>query len=129
VTPVSDGNEGHPPGSAGPGHRPGGLADVRPDGIRLRTPGGRRFVPRELPSDDVAAEISAGLGSAIQVRSVDDATCEISVGSDTVGMLAAHLGMLAAHLGMLDADFEEHEPPELVEHVRGLADRYRRASS
>jgi hypothetical protein len=35
--------------------------------------------------------------------------------------------MLAAYLGMLDADFEVEEPPELVERLRTLADRYRRA--
>jgi hypothetical protein len=36
--------------------------------------------------------------------------------------------MLAAYLGMLDADFEVHEPPELVEQVRALAARYQRAA-
>lgn len=35
--------------------------------------------------------------------------------------------MLAAYLGMLDADFEVAAPPELVEQLRTLADRYRRA--
>ena len=36
--------------------------------------------------------------------------------------------MLAAYLGMLDVDFEAVEPPELVEQLQTLADRYRRAS-
>jgi hypothetical protein len=35
--------------------------------------------------------------------------------------------MLAVHLGMLDVDFEAVESPELVEQLRTLADRYRRA--
>jgi predicted DNA-binding transcriptional regulator YafY len=117
----------------------------RADRIRLRTPGGPRFVPRALSDEDVAARISKGLGSAmwryralvtvhapagqiagrvpaaVEVRPVDEYTCEISAGSDTVGMLAAYLGLL-------DADFEVHEPPELVEQVRALAARYQRAA-
>jgi len=117
----------------------------RADRIRLRTPGGRRFSPRPLPAEDVAAYIAAGLGSAmwryrarvtvhapagqiagrvpaaIEVTLLDEHRCQITVGSDTVGMLAAYLGML-------DADFEVHEPPELVDHVRALAGRYQRAT-
>jgi len=30
---------------------------------------------------------------------------------------------------MLGADFEVSEPPELVDHLRALAERYRRATS
>jgi hypothetical protein len=40
--------------------------------------------------------------------------------------------MLALYLGMLGADFEIADPqahPELVRHLRELADRYRRAAS
>ena len=39
------------------------------------------------------------------------------------------LESLAVYLGMLGVDFEILDPPELVEHVRALADRYRRATS
>jgi predicted DNA-binding transcriptional regulator YafY len=56
----------------------------------------------------------------VLVEAVDDRTCVVSAGSDNPQMLAVYLGML-------DADFEVEEPPELVEHVRALADRYRRA--
>ncbi len=45
----------------------------------------------------------------------------ITAGSDTVGMLAAYLGML-------EAEFEVHEPPELVDQVRAQAGRYHRAT-
>ena len=37
------------------------------------------------------------------------------------------LETLAVYLGMLGADFEVDAPPELVAHLRELADRYRRA--
>jgi hypothetical protein len=33
--------------------------------------------------------------------------------------------MMALYLGLLDADFTVSEPPELVDHLRRLADRYR----
>jgi len=56
----------------------------------------------------------------VLVEAVDEQTCIVSVGSDTPQMLALYLGML-------DADFEVGEAPELVEQLRTLADRYRRA--
>jgi hypothetical protein len=56
------------------------------------------------------------------VEALDERTCIVSVGSDTPQMLAVYLGML-------DADFEVAEPPELVDQLRTLADRYRRATS
>jgi hypothetical protein len=37
------------------------------------------------------------------------------------------LATLAVHLGILGVDFQVNEPPELVDHLRTLADRYRRA--
>jgi hypothetical protein len=56
----------------------------------------------------------------VVVEAVDERTCVAEVGSDTPRMLAVYLGML-------DADFEVGEAPELVEHLRTLADRYRHA--
>jgi hypothetical protein len=52
---------------------------------------------------------------------VDKDTCLLRTG-------AATLDALAVHLGMLGADFEVSDPPELVDHVRVLADRYHRAT-
>jgi predicted DNA-binding transcriptional regulator YafY len=116
----------------------------RADRIQLRTPNGPRFAPRDPPDGGVVAHVLSGLGTAtwryrarvtvhapadviigqvppvITVEPRDDNSCVISVGSDTPHMLAAYLGML-------DADFEISEPPELVEQVRVLAGRYRRA--
>jgi predicted DNA-binding transcriptional regulator YafY len=118
----------------------------RLDRLELRRTLGPRFTPRELPEDgDVARFVDRGVGAAtwevrarvrvhapaavlrdrlppaVQVVEADDATgsCLIDVGSDSPEMLAVHLGMLGA-------DFEVTDPPELVEAVRRLADRYRR---
>jgi hypothetical protein len=44
----------------------------------------------------------------------------VDVGSDTPQMLAVYLGML-------DVDFEVRHPPELIEQLQALSDRYRRA--
>jgi predicted DNA-binding transcriptional regulator YafY len=116
----------------------------RADRIQPRVPTGPRFVPRELPGGDVASYLLRGVGSAmwryrarvrvhapaaaitgrlppaVLVEAIDEHTCIINVGSDTPQMLAVYLGML-------DADFEVGEPSELLEQLRTLADRYRRA--
>jgi hypothetical protein len=57
----------------------------------------------------------------VLVEAVDEHTCVVDVGSETPLLLAVYLGMI-------DADFDVAEPPELVEQLRVLADRYRRAS-
>jgi predicted DNA-binding transcriptional regulator YafY len=116
----------------------------RADRIRPRIPTGPRFAPREPPDGDVATYLLRGVGSAtwryrarvrvhapaalvagrlppaVQVEAVDEHTCIVAAGSDTPQMLAVYLGLL-------DVDFEVVEPPELVEQLRTLADRYRRA--
>lgn len=118
----------------------------RADRIAPRIPTGPRFAPRDPPGGDVATWLLRGVGAAtwryrararvraaaelvaarlppaVLVEAVDEHSCIVSVGSDTPRMLALYLGML-------DFDFEVHEPPELVEHLRALADRYRRAIS
>ncbi|GAA3413550.1 helix-turn-helix transcriptional regulator [Streptosporangium vulgare] len=115
----------------------------RADRMRLRTPNGPRFTPREDPGGDLVGHVATGLATApwqcrarvtvrapaehvrdrlppgVPVEPLDDDTCVAEVGSDTPRMLAAYLGML-------DADFQVTEPPELVAEIRVLADRYRR---
>jgi biotin operon repressor BirA-like protein len=112
------------------------------------TPTGQRFTPRELPEGgDLAAYVSRRVSAAAwryharvrvhapaeQIRrripaaagvveAVDEGTCLLRTGADT-------LETLAVYLGMLGADFKVDEPPELVAHVRDLADRYRRATT
>ena len=51
-----------------------------------------------------------------------DERCSLETGADS-------LELLAVHLGMLDADFSVTEPPELVGHLRSLAERYGRATA
>jgi predicted DNA-binding transcriptional regulator YafY len=117
----------------------------RVDRMEPRSPTGPRFTPRELPGGDVAAFVSRGvdaalfrhrarvtvhaparqivqwLPDAVAVEAVDDRTCLVHAGADT-------LHLLAAHIAMLDADFEVSEPPELVEALRRLSDRLRNAT-
>jgi hypothetical protein len=69
-----------------------------------------------------AAEVTGRLPPAVRVEALDEQTCVVEVGSDTPLLLAAYLGMLGV-------DFEVGEPAELVEQLRVLADRYRRASA
>ena len=118
----------------------------RVDRIEPRTPVGPRFTPRELPEGgDVAAYVARGVSSAgfrFQARvtvhapaavvaarinpavgvveAIDDRSCVLATGADSVETVAVYLGLL-------DLDFNVSEPPELVARLRMLADRYHRA--
>jgi hypothetical protein len=70
------------------------------------------------PVEAIAAQINPAVG-VLEV--IDERTCVLDTGADT-------LERLAVHLGMLGVDFDVGEPPELVDHLRALADRYRRAT-
>ena len=125
--------------------RPRDWRTFRVDRILLRTPGGGRFVPRPLPSDDLAGWVSRRVATAAwryrarvtvlapapavaerigpyvgTVTSVDDRTCVLDTGSDS-------LETMAVYLGLLGFDFRVESPPELAEHIRLLTDRYLRA--
>jgi hypothetical protein len=71
------------------------------------------------PAATVVDRINPAVGV---VTAVDDETCVLETGSDTIGSLAVHLGLLGC-------DFEVVEPPELVAHLRELATRYQRATA
>jgi predicted DNA-binding transcriptional regulator YafY len=118
----------------------------RVDRIEPRGTTGPRFTPREPPGD-VAELVTRGVGTAmwrlranvtvhapaeemaervptflgITVEPVDDRTCRLGVGADTPQVLALHLGLLGV-------DFEVHEPPELIDELRRLAERCTRAA-
>ncbi|MET7464854.1 YafY family protein [Nonomuraea sp. NPDC005501] len=118
----------------------------RVDRLRPRVPSGPRFAPRELPGDgDVAMYVEKGVNTAmwryratvllhapagqvghlppgLEPEPVDEATCLLRLGGDDVGGMAAWLGFLGV-------DFEVLDPPELVEAVAVLGERYRRAAA
>jgi predicted DNA-binding transcriptional regulator YafY len=69
-------------------------------------------------ADEIAARVPAHLGI---VEPIDARTCTYRTGDDD-------LRWLALRITMLGVDFEVHEPPELVEHLRALAERLVRAA-
>jgi predicted DNA-binding transcriptional regulator YafY len=118
----------------------------RVDRMRTKPPAGPRFHPRELPDEDLAryvservaagpwrvtAEILVHAPAAVvaervpsivgPIRSIDENTCVLGTSNDNAEMFAVYLGMIGL-------DFTVTSPPELVEAVRTLADRYARAT-
>ena len=120
-------------------------APYRLDWMHLRTPGGRRFTPQPLPGEDYtsfvlrevafsgwrvhtriavdapAEEVLARINPTVGVvESVDADHCVLVTGGDSVEIIAVYIGMLGL-------DFHVTEPPELVEAVARVGERYRRA--
>ncbi len=102
---------------------------------------GVRFAPRDLPAADGAAYVEQSFSAMVSryearltlhapaasirdrwgtVEPIDEHTCEYRTGEE-------NLDWLAVRVAMLGVDFEVHEPPELVEHLRALAGRLGRA--
>jgi predicted DNA-binding transcriptional regulator YafY len=71
------------------------------------------------PADRLAGRVHARWGT---LEPLDDTSCELRTGDDD-------LGWLAMRIAMLGVDFEVREPPELLDHLRALAERLARASS
>ena len=107
---------------------------------------GVRFGPRRLPAKDAAAYVKQSITGAPNrfeaivtlhaaadelttrvpahwgaIEPIDAHTCRYRTGDDD-------LGWLAWRIAMLGVDFEVHEPPELIEHLRALASRLTRAA-
>ncbi|MCW5982066.1 MAG: YafY family transcriptional regulator [Bryobacteraceae bacterium] len=117
----------------------------RVDRIQSRPTAGARFPPREPPAADLASYVFRGAWSASPCRArikllaaaetlaerlpswiglvqpVDERSCILETGAPTYESLAMHLSLLGV-------DFEVTEPAELIEELRRLADRYRRAA-
>jgi predicted DNA-binding transcriptional regulator YafY len=68
-------------------------------------------------ADEIASRVPAYWGT---LQPINAHTCEYRTGDDD-------LGWLALRVAMLGVDFEVHEPPELVEHLRALAERIQHA--
>lgn len=119
----------------------------RADRIRPRTRTGRRFQPVPIPGGDYAAfamrqvatsgwnvhariRIDAPAAKVLNrinpavgiVEALDDHTCVLATGADT-------LQTIAAYIGMLDLDFTVESPGELRENLRRLAARYQQAAT
>nr|WP_156609772.1 WYL domain-containing protein [Auraticoccus cholistanensis] len=117
----------------------------RVDRVRLRTPGAGRFTPRPLEGEDYAGfvlrdvastgwrvhariaveapagEVLARINAAVGVvEEVDETRCVLVTGADTYETVAVYIGMLGL-------DFHVDGPPELVEHLRIVGERYRRS--
>lgn len=101
-----------------------------------------RFDARSLPADDAAAFVSGAIAAAparyearvtfhapadevaarmrhvaeAALEPVDDRTCMLRTKSDS-------LEWLAASITLIGVDFEVHEPPELIDHIRNLTAR------
>jgi predicted DNA-binding transcriptional regulator YafY len=112
----------------------------RVDRVTPKIPTGPRFQPRQEPDDDVAMRVAKGVATAtwrfrarircaapaamvssrlprgVSVEPDGDAACIVSVGSDS-------MQMLAGYTVMLDVDFEVLDPPELADHLRAVGQR------
>ncbi|NJP94671.1 YafY family transcriptional regulator [Nonomuraea sp. FMUSA5-5] len=110
----------------------------RADRMRLRTPNGPRFAPREPPEPDVAAWVRRRLAHEmwpIEARFLLHAPAERVAGrvSGTVEPLDGERcllslrgddpHMMAVVVAFLDVDFEVLEPVELKERLRALGNR------
>jgi predicted DNA-binding transcriptional regulator YafY len=118
----------------------------RVDRIEKPALSGRRFLPRKLPAEDVAAYVTRGIAyeqypcratvvvhapaermaelipcSMGTLEAIDDCRCRVHIGAHSMEMLAAYLGMFGA-------DFEVTEPPELVEQLWRLSKRFERGA-
>ena len=116
----------------------------RLDWMQLRIPG-RRFSPVHLPGGDYpafvlrttafagwnvhvritihapAAEVIRRINPAVGVvEAIDDHTCVLVTGADTVETVAVYIGMLGL-------DFTVTDPPELIAHLTTVAERYAKA--
>jgi hypothetical protein len=110
------------------------------------SPPGARFIPRTLPSDDVAAYVSQSISSAPyryqarilfrapvaavarrsspaagRLEAVDQHTCLLHAGSNS-------LDELDLYVAVKGFDFQVLDPLELVPVLRALSDRLRQAA-
>ena len=106
---------------------------------------GARFRPRDLPAEDAAAYVRAGLRNlptSYEVEVLVDAPAaairarvgrwvgveEAGEGRCRMRMSTDSLDWAALAVGALDADFAVVSPPALREHLRRWGERFARAS-
>jgi predicted DNA-binding transcriptional regulator YafY len=118
----------------------------RVDRIEPKLSAGARFTPRKPPEGGFAAYVSRSISYApysyrtqvtlhapmetivaripprvAVVEPIDEHTCLLKTGAPSIEALAGYLAWIGV-------DFEVREPPELIEQVRLLAERFRRAA-
>jgi predicted DNA-binding transcriptional regulator YafY len=113
----------------------------RVDRLQVRTPNGPRFIPREPPAKDIgeyvmrnvrsvpmtyqarvvvqasAAVIGERVPRGVVVEPVDDVMCVVHASANSIEMLALYIGML-------DAEFTVTDPPELLDRLTKLSERF-----
>jgi predicted DNA-binding transcriptional regulator YafY len=117
----------------------------RVDRIEGKLKTSTRFKPRKPPEGDFAAFVSKSLSqvpypfqarvtldapvdavakrippSAGVLEAIDDRSCMLRTGSHSLEEITIHLSLLAV-------GFRVHEPPELIDYIRQLTERLRRA--
>jgi len=107
---------------------------------------GARFRPRELPAEDAATFIRAGIESAPALHTIEAliqapaaqvraslgqwGTVEVLDGERCRLLMTANtLDWPALALGAVGAEFEVLAPPELIDHIREWGERFNRAST
>ena len=118
----------------------------RVDRIEQRPTTRQRFTPRKPPDGDFAAYVARSVSfgpyvyearvvihaplekvaekippTAGKLEAIDDHTCLLHIG-------ASSLDWLSMYLAMTRFEFEVREPPELIDQIRALAERFRRAA-
>jgi predicted DNA-binding transcriptional regulator YafY len=119
----------------------------RVDRLSPRIPNGPRFIPREPPQKDLVGFVSHGISTAPYrhraritlevpaavavdripptvgiIEAIDEAHCLLHTGANS-------LDELAVYTALFGFGFRVHEPPELIDHLRALADRVNAAIS
>jgi predicted DNA-binding transcriptional regulator YafY len=110
--------------SPGPRFTPRPLSDADVEALISQgvPPTSRRFQARitvHAPAAALADRIGPWIGT---LTAVDDRSCVLDTGADS-------LEMLAVYLGLLGVDFTVTEPSELVERIQALGERYSRATA
>jgi predicted DNA-binding transcriptional regulator YafY len=118
---------------------------LRVDGMELRMPTRRRFTPRSFPGGDYVSFVMRNVASSGwkvharlriaapaqtvldrinptvgAVAPIDDDSCLLLTGADS-------LDTVAAYIGMLQMDFTVESPPELIPALAAIARRYERS--
>ncbi|WP_024794470.1 helix-turn-helix transcriptional regulator [Tomitella biformata] len=116
----------------------------RQDRMAMLSTAGQSFRPRELPAEDAAEFVRAGIAgqpAEFQVAAVIDAPAAVvarrigrwaavtavDAARCSVTMTAENLDWPAMALGSVGADFHVRSPPELIAHLREWSERFGRA--